>query len=117
MPYADPEQQARYQREWIAKRRADWFAGRACIDCGATSDLVVDHRDPKEKVDHKVWSWREDRREAELAKCDVRCDSCHRKRHADETRRHGIEEWRRGCKCEVCRNAKVRIMERERAKR
>lgn len=77
MGYKDREQQRAYQREWMARRRAAWFEGKACVDCGATDELEVDHVDPSSKVDHKVWSWSASRREAELSKCEVRCRSCH----------------------------------------
>lgn len=80
MPYKDPAQQQRYQREWIAQRRAEWFQGKSCVDCNATTDLQIDHVDPQVKVSHRIWSWSRSRREAELVKCVVRCSSCHLKK-------------------------------------
>ena len=82
MPYKNKEEQRRYQREWIARRRSEWLSDKACLDCGATSDLEIDHLDPSSKVSHRIWSWETRRREAELAKCVVRCRGCHlRKSH------------------------------------
>ena len=78
MPYADPEVQRRFQREWIAARRREWIEEHGpCIDCGTWNDLQVDHADASTKVTHRVWSWSKERRAAELAKCVVRCAPCH----------------------------------------
>jgi hypothetical protein len=81
MPYVDPEKQKSYQREWMAKRRQEWLtANGPCIDCGSWENLQVDHVDSFQKVTHRVWSWNTLRREAELAKCVVRCQPCHAKK-------------------------------------
>lgn len=80
MPYANPDAQRAYQREWKAQRRAEWFDGKSCVDCGSVEDLQLDHRDAATKVSHKIWSWSEERRLAELAKCVVRCRPCHVKK-------------------------------------
>src|SRR5580765_907148 len=81
MPYADSAQQREYQRRWITQRRADWIAEHGpCVDCGTWDSLEVDHADAKTKVSHRVWSWSAPRREAELAKCVVRCQPCHAKK-------------------------------------
>lgn len=80
MPYADRTQQREYQRLWILKRRNDWLLGKSCIDCGATDLLEIDHVDQKQKITHRIWSWSAARRESELAKCVVRCRTCHHKK-------------------------------------
>lgn len=78
VPYADPEAQRRYQREWMARRRREWLDENGpCVDCGSWEELEVDHVDPATKTTHAVWSWSAARREAELAKCVVRCHDCH----------------------------------------
>lgn len=78
MPYADPVMQREYQRTWFASRRTEWIEKNGpCVDCGAWDDLEVDHADASTKVTHRVWSWSKERREAELAKCVVRCGPCH----------------------------------------
>ena len=78
MPYADGDRQRQYQREWLAARRAEWLAEHGpCVDCASSGDLQVDHVDATCKVTHRVWSWAKARRDAELAKCVVRCRSCH----------------------------------------
>lgn len=113
MPMATPEEQREYQRKWIARRRAEWLVGKACVDCGSSENLTIDHRDPTQKIHHRVWSWRLERREAELAKCDVRCDPCHRERHAKERRHHGLGRYQKGCRCDVCKAAKSAALKRE----
>jgi hypothetical protein len=40
-------------------------------------NLDVDHVDANSKVTHRIWSWSDSRRAAELAKCVVRCEPCH----------------------------------------
>lgn len=91
MPYADPERQREYMREWYARRRAEWFEGKVCVDCGSTDRLELDHVDPATKVSHRIWSWSKARREAELAKCVVRCHDHHRAKTlaSDDCRQHG----------------------------
>jgi hypothetical protein len=66
-----------YQREWIAARRATWFSGKTCRDCGRTDGLELHHNDPDAKVSHRIWSWSWARIEAETAKCSTLCEACH----------------------------------------
>lgn len=83
----------RWYRRVVRKRRLEWLrANGPCVDCGSWSRLRVDHEDPASKVSHRIWTWSKDRREAELAKCRVRCHLC----HAAKTRRENINRdvWR-----------------------
>lgn len=109
MPMATKEAQRKYQREWVAKRRAAYLAGKSCARCASTERLEVDHIDRETKVSHAVWSWREDRRLAELAKCQVLCHECHMEKTADEnaTATHGSSTrlYRTGCRCRPCKDA------------
>lgn len=85
MPYADPLKQRDWQNKWMQERRRAWLKENGpCIDCHGWEELQVDHRDPSQKVSHRVWSWREDRRLKELAKCCARCLKCHKKKSAKE---------------------------------
>lgn len=84
MPYRDQRgpgalrKQARDTAR-IAERRALWFLENGpCRLCGSWDNLQVDHIDPTWKVSHRIWSWRADRRSAELAKCQVLCVKCHK---------------------------------------
>lgn len=98
MSYKDPETQREYQRQWLRQRRDTFFAGKTCRLCGSSEALNLHHRDSTQKVSHRIWSWAEPRRLAELAKRDVLCDSCHRALH-----KHGTpERWDAGCRCARC---------------
>lgn len=107
MSYRIAERQRAFQRNWVARRRASWLAENGpCVGCGATDHLEVDHVYPEQKVDHRVWSWSDERRQEELAKCRVLCRDCHKARHAA---RHGTA-YRfqvHGCRCEPCRAARA----------
>jgi hypothetical protein len=108
MPYFG-EQKREYARKWMAARRAAWFADKKCVECGTTQELELHHIDPSTKISHCVWSWAQERREAELAKCEVRCVD----HHMDRTRRQlsiplvhgtasGYSKW---CRCKPCTDA------------
>lgn len=90
------------------KRRRDWLRRNGpCRICGSWENLEVDHIDPDMKVDHKVWAWSVNRRLAELAKCQVLCRDCHKKKTRAQVSTpitHGLisSYIRRGCRCDVC---------------
>ncbi len=109
MPLATREERRRYAREWKARRRREWFAGKCCAFCKSEDHLEIDHIDPRLKVDHKVWSWAEERREIELSKCRVLCHKCHADRHSADQRRpirHGTNNgYLKKCRCEACTRA------------
>ena len=104
------EAKREYQRLWVARNREAYLRGKVCAECGATTDLEVDHIDPALKLTHRVWSWSATRRAAELAKCQVLC----RTHHAQKTRQeqsgpdHGTAAaWHvRRCRCDTCREWK-----------
>lgn len=127
MPYSDPARQAEYQRDWVARRRAEWFAGKKCAWCAAAKQLELDHVDGSKKVSHRIWSWSAQRREDELAKCQVLCRQCHVKKtdaageNPDKlrARRHGTKtmygKW--GCRCPACKAGNAARQARFRAAR
>jgi 5-methylcytosine-specific restriction endonuclease McrA len=76
--YKNIEKKRAYQLKWLKERRDKWLEENGpCKKCGSEENLHVHHKDPKTKVSHKVWSWAEERRLKELAKCEVLCCSCH----------------------------------------
>lgn len=109
MSYKDKEKQKEYQRNWIASRRAEFFKDKECKNCQSKINLVLHHRNPEEKESHKIWSWSKERREQEIAKCDILCEKCHKKYHAELRRKliHGTFTMysEHGCRCDNCRNA------------
>lgn len=95
-------------REWMRARRNAFFEGKFCVHCGGTENLELDHVDRSTKNDHKIWSWSQVRREAELAKCQVLCRTCHYAKTSQENigpREHGtMNMHRKGkCRCTLCR--------------
>jgi hypothetical protein len=109
MGYKDKEKRREYARQYKAARRADWFKDKTCVVCGTKENLEIHHIDPKTKVSHRVWSWSKVRRDAELAKCEVRCKLHHKEitaeLHAPEAATHGSSGfWNyKKCRCDKCR--------------
>jgi len=79
MPYKNPAVQLAYQREWMAERRRKALdsRGNACQRCRSRDRLEFHHRNPEEKVSHRIFSRRWESIHAELAKCDLLCSTCH----------------------------------------
>lgn len=87
MPYKNRRRQLAFQRRLYRERRAAWIAANGpCKRCARTCQLEVDHIDPATKISHAVWLWAKERRETELAKCQVLCRYCHDLKTADEIR-------------------------------
>lgn len=104
----DKDKQREYQKNWIAKRRADYLVGKNCVICGSNQSLHIDHINRATKISHNIWSWSEARRLEELAKCQVLCRICHEKKTAQEFRgpEHGISQrYRDGCRCDLCKES------------
>jgi hypothetical protein len=113
MSYRDPAKQAEYQRLWIKKRRDSYFADKSCTICGSKTDLELDHIDPKTKtmLTARIWSLSltNPRRIAELAKCQILCNSHHKektKAQREITKEHGYALYQRGCRCDECKLSK-----------
>ena len=100
--------QVEYQ-ETIRRKKQQWLydkkAERGCVDCGETDPLVLDfdHLDPATKTKNAKGSRVADgpkrlmwtklsyaQLEAEVAKCEVVCANCHRRRTA---RMQGWYAW------------------------
>ncbi len=67
--------------------RFEYLSAHPCIDCGETDPLLLefDHRAGANKlndVSRLIWERKWADVEMEMAKCDVRCVSCHRKKTA-----------------------------------
>lgn len=110
MPFLDKELRLEYQRNWIRKRRNEYFQGKVCIRCGSLDDLQLDHINPALKISHRIWSWSRDRQKLELDKCQVLCRKCHDNKTWKEdyfpdhgtTARYETHK----CKCVVCKKWK-----------
>lgn len=84
MPYADPEMQRRYQREWMRERRRSTLSNARCALCESTdtADLELDHVPPlsvcPRPYRHRIFSLRPDRLAEELKHVRILCSACHR---------------------------------------
>lgn len=63
----------------------EYLSTHPCVDCGIDDQIVLefDHRDRRTKsadVGHLIHSGTRADLRAEIAKCDVRCGNCHRRR-------------------------------------
>ena len=80
---------AMYQERNL-QRIVEYLVIHSCVDCGESDPVVLDfdHREPATKLieignlTRRVVSWTTI--EAEIAKCDVRCSNCHRRRTAKQ---------------------------------
>lgn len=88
-------------------RREAWFKENGpCRHCGSWNDLELDHIDPSEKEHHAIWSWSDERREAELKKCQPLCYGCHKKKtFQDLYASYPNHSYRKGCRCVDCKAA------------
>jgi hypothetical protein len=77
VPYKDPVRQRAAQLAHVREKRRLALVGRHCERCGTTDELEFHHRDPGEKISHRIWSWSWERIAKELEKCDVLCRPCH----------------------------------------
>ena len=109
MPYKSADARRQYQARWMAARRLEWERRQSCALCGRKYPEVrisPHHRQPEAKDTHRVWSLREDRRAAELAKCTPLCAECHEAYHRGlsmQTQHGTAGMYRRGCGCPECR--------------
>ena len=80
-----------YLRKYRARKKRwlkEYLATHPCVDCGIDDPDVLefDHvRGTKDFTIGDAPAGRLERIQAEVAKCDVRCCNCHRKRHRRET--------------------------------
>jgi hypothetical protein len=75
------------ERDRLAAVLLEYLATHPCVDCGSTDVTVLefDHRDGAAKIatiTALIRQFRLREIEAEIAKCDVRCANCHRRRTA-----------------------------------
>jgi len=131
MPYKDKAKQNAYSLKRMKDARHAWIKtqGSSCANCNKSEPpFEVDHIDPATKVSHRIWSWSKERREIELAKCQLLCQACHQAKTARENSArsngyvHGDSGYTRKknpCRCTTCveghKQAKIDYRNRKRA--
>lgn len=89
MPYKSKEKLYEAQKRHRIKVRGklfDYLSTKKCIDCGEDDPIVLefDHKKPElkfkslSKMLSGHWSW--ESLTEEIAKCDIRCANCHRRK-------------------------------------
>lgn len=132
MPHAARENYNQYIRNYL-KRRYDRrhpiaikLLGGKCVVCNSTERLQFDHIDHSKKVfdiaDRLAqYTWK--RILPELAKCQLLCFECHLNKSSIENSGHPMHQhgtpsmYRRGCRCESCRDASRKMNSEYIAKR
>lgn len=112
-----------YHAEYYRKRMDEYLTvlGNKCVKCGSTSNLQIDHIDPKDKElnPSSLWSSKDnqDAITTELSKCQCLCKACHMQKTKDDWKQgniyhvpptHGsVYSWMKlRCKCAACTEAK-----------
>ncbi len=90
------DEKKEYQRRWLRARKDAWLRDNGpCRSCATWENLEIDHIDPASKSvsPSKLWSRSKAFREAELAKCQVLCENCHKSKTSVENSEHfvGVE--------------------------
>lgn len=117
MPFKSRRDRREYQRRWAKNRRLTWVLAHGPCLCGSTENLDVDHKDPTQKVSHRIWSWSESRRLAELEKCQILCRACHlvkTKAYRRAKLKHGTRSMysKGSCRCAECTFANAEYIRR-----
>lgn len=85
--------------------------GGACAVCGAIEGLELDHKekDKKSFSISRCYSLRKELFEAELVKCQLLCNACHKEKNKTDNgvAEHGKYSMYRhhGCRCDLCKQA------------
>ena len=95
-----------YQQKYDERlKMAHQYLGGKC-SCGATENLHIHHKDPKEKsftVTEQLHGMAWNKIIVELDKCKLLCEKCHKEFHMAKC---GTDAgYGRGCRCEACKAA------------
>lgn len=108
----------------MSGKRQRWIEEHGpCRNCGDWADPTIDHVLRSDKSDllkrsgggtGPIWGWPEARRNAELAKCQVLCLTCHRIKSKIENLQDAIEQFRDEYRDRRDRRARILKEDRER---
>jgi hypothetical protein len=110
-----------YMRDYVKKRTAERRAqgykllGGECVECGSKENLQFDHRDRRRKefnLSTAMWHVSWPRFIAEIKKCRLLCQGCHRVYSAQQKSvpHGGGVQGRKNCRCEPCKARKAQYM-------
>jgi len=110
MPYLDKNKQREYQKQWVKQRRQKYLQENGpCAHCRSWNNLEIHHIDPLLKESHNIWSWCLERQQLELVKCQILCNTCHKKITREQMLTTGIHgtksRYKKGCRCVACSSA------------
>lgn len=106
-----------YMKDYRARRRARAIVllGGKCVECSSTKNLEFDHKDPATKdkeVSKHLWDQKPSVIAAELRKCQLLCEDCHKKKtkkngdisREREAAQHGSLRMYKAykCRCNAC---------------
>jgi 5-methylcytosine-specific restriction endonuclease McrA len=117
MPRKSKEEYNAYMREYqkarYERRRAMFIEelGGVCVECGLSDNLEFDHINPETKsfnVAKKMANGAEAVLREEIAKCQLLCQSCHKKKSiAGKEVGHGEGlTGKKNCRCDLCKPLK-----------
>lgn len=92
------------------------YLGGVCVKCGTTEQLEFDHINPSTKTYNisKKWSLPTSKHYAELDKCQLLCYTHHKEKHIGGHGSHA--EYKRGCRCVLCKGVHDMYQRQYRAK-
>lgn len=86
---ADYKRRSQEYRVRLKEKFAEWLSDKKCIDCGETDPVVLDCDHVSGEKKYGIAEMLNDARPwdvilEELAKCEIRCANCHRRRTAKQ---------------------------------
>lgn len=103
----------KYMLERYHRRRKEWIdlQGGKCVSCGSINELEIDHIDRTTKkydIGKIMTSGNKIMLNEELAKCQVLCYACHKKKSdkEKEVEHGGGVSGKKNCPCQPCKSKK-----------
>jgi len=83
------KQRAKEYRIKLKERFSEWLSDKSCIDCGEKDPIVLDCDHVRDQKKFNISEMLNDARPwelilEELAKCEIRCANCHRRKTAKQ---------------------------------
>ncbi len=94
--------------------------GNFCSLCGSSEQLEFHHINQADKaftISSKMLSLSDEKIQAELEKCQLICNYCHKQQHASSAPCGTAQRYWRGCRCELCVEANTIHVRQYRANR